>query len=85
MKAKLRVGEKGRAHQESDGLQPFKTEEHAAGFRPLSAAEQKVLRECEAIIARGWETFLAVGGALQRIQNNYPHRKSSRKGPTHGR
>lgn len=35
----------------------------------LTKSEQKELRQCEAVIAQGWLTFLQVGRALQRIRD----------------
>jgi hypothetical protein len=40
----------------------------------LSRNEQKELRDCEAVIAQGWWTFLQVGSALQRIRDKQLYR-----------
>lgn len=41
---------------------------------PLSDAEKRERDRCEAIIAKGWETFLAVGYALATIRNKRLYR-----------
>ena len=41
----------------------------------LSAAEQEQLSACEAVIARGWDTFLEVGRSLARIRDGRLYRQ----------
>lgn len=45
----------------------------------LSLAEQTDLADCEVVIERGWQTFVEVGTALAKIQNNrlYRHKYGS--------
>src|SRR6266481_5319100 len=40
----------------------------------LSPAEQRELFECEAVVRRGWQTFLEVGKALARIRDRKLYR-----------
>src|SRR5438046_809716 len=46
--------------------------------RALSSAESAELNRCEAIISKGWETFVEVGRALSIIRDRQLYRKEYR-------
>jgi hypothetical protein len=58
-------------------MNPWDHKESAAvvlAMSVLSPSDQKVLAECEAMIERGWRTFMEVGQALSRIRDQKLYR-----------
>jgi hypothetical protein len=61
-------------HESSASATSRETADAVLALSVLAPAEQKELAECEAIIARGWQSFVETGRALARIRDRKLYR-----------